>query len=89
VVTGGDKSTVPSISRKQRPAGDKRIVLLDREPTLEIGGFADDCFLRHRREDNFALSDHDERKAIMDGPPNRARMDAVCGSKFFDGKCNA
>jgi hypothetical protein len=29
VVTGGDKSTVPSISREQRPAGDKRIVLLD------------------------------------------------------------
>jgi hypothetical protein len=29
IVTGGDKSTVPSISREQRPAGDKRIVLLD------------------------------------------------------------
>ena len=56
----------------------------------EIGGLLRNFFLRHRREDELAFSYHDERKAaVTDRPPNRARMDAVCGSKFFDGKCSA
>jgi hypothetical protein len=56
----------------------------------EIGGLLRNFFLRHRREDELAFSYHDERKAaVTDRPPNRGRMDAVCGGKFFDGKCSA